>query len=126
MPPPTMPKEIAGKAPRREILSADLDRFDLQRALYHDERSDDGDALCDAVRAAVASALTDKQRLVVEAFFFEGRSQGDIARALGVTQQVVHKTLFGAARDGRKIGGALARLRTALAPHVLAARAAVS
>jgi len=42
-------------------------------------------------------------------------SQSEIARRLGVSQQVIDKRLHGATRDGRRIGGALARLRTELA-----------
>lgn len=67
------------------------------------------------VRHAVANALTDKQREAVELHFFEGLSQSEIARRLGVSQQVIDKRLHGATRDGRRIGGALARLRTELA-----------
>ena len=104
--------------PRREVLSADLDRLDADRALWNS--ADDGgprrDRLRDAVREAVAAALTVKQRAVVEACFFEGLSQGEAARRLGVTQQVVQKTLHGAPRDGRRVGGALRKLREALAP----------
>jgi DNA-directed RNA polymerase specialized sigma24 family protein len=100
---------------RREVLSADLDRLDHGRRLWGDA-GDPREALCDAVRAAVSSALTDKQREVVEAHFFEGLSQGEIARRLGITQQVVQKRLFGAPRGGRLVGGAIHRLRDALAP----------
>ena len=83
------------------------------------------DALRDAVRAAIATALSQKQREVVEAHFFEGLSQGDIARRLGITQQVVHKRLYGAPRGGRVVGGALRKLRAELLP-LLPARAAVT
>ena len=116
---------------RREVLSADLDRLDATRALWQRgpegaSLGDDGEdpqpraleTLCEAVREAVATALTDKQREVVEACFFEGLSQGEIARRLGVTQQVVQKRLYGAPRGGRLVGGAMARLREALAPLV--------
>lgn len=74
----------------------------------------DHDARREAVRAAVDQALTDKQREVVQAYFFEGLSQGEIARRLGITQQVVQKRIFGAQRDGKLVGGALSRLREAL------------
>ena len=74
------------------------------------------DARRDAVRQALASALTGKQREVVEMHFFEGLSQGEIARKLGISQQVVQKRLHGTARRGRMIGGALPRLQRALAP----------
>ena len=102
------------------MLTADLDRLDATRALWipGDEGSGRLDALRDAVREAVATALTDKQREVVEACFFEGLSQGEVARRLGIAQQVVQKRLFGAPRDGRLVGGAMARLREALAPHL--------
>lgn len=74
------------------------------------------EALREAVRSAVATALTPKQREVVEAYYFEGRSQREIAHELGVTQQVVQKRLFGARRNQRTVGGALARLREVLSP----------
>lgn len=67
------------------------------------------------VRRAVERSLSAKQREVVEAFFFEGLSQSEIARRLGVSQQVVHKRIFGVRRGGKEIGGALRRLREALA-----------
>ncbi len=100
------------------MLSPDLNRVDARAGLWSaaDDLGPSRDRLREAVREAVASALTDKQRAVVEAFFFEGLSQGDVARRLGVTQQVVQKTLHGAARDGRVVGGALRKLREALAP----------
>lgn len=73
------------------------------------------------MREAVATALTDKQREVIEAHFFEGLSQGEIARRLGVSQQVVQKAIHGAARGGKTVGGALRKLREALAPFVAGA-----
>ncbi len=69
-----------------------------------------------AVRRAVATALTDKQRETVELFFFEGLSQSEIARRLGISQQVVQRRIYGVRRAGVVVGGALARLRQVLAP----------
>jgi RNA polymerase sigma factor (sigma-70 family) len=107
---------------RREVPSADLDRLDARAALWSAGQDGEGGAprerLREAVREAVAGALTDKQRAVVEACFFEGLSQGDVARRLGVSQQVVQRTLHGATRGGRVVGGALRRLREALGPRV--------
>lgn len=97
----------------RLYATARLDRLPSPPAEPIDDGDDD---LHDAVRGAVAAALTDKQREVVELYFFEGLSQGEIGRRLGVTQQVVHKRIFGAGRDGRLVGGALGRLRAALGP----------
>lgn len=101
---------------RREVPSADLDRLDATRGLWADVHAGRRERLRDAVRAAVEGALTDKQRAVVEACFFEGLSQGEAALRLGISQQVVSKTLHGAPRDGRLVGGALRKLREALAP----------
>ena len=100
---------------------ADLDQFDHERHLYHDETSfsENREKLHHAVREAVSTALTDKQREAIEAFFFEGLSQGEIARRLGVTQQVVQKRIYGAGRGGKTIGGALQKLRDALSPLVM-------
>jgi DNA-directed RNA polymerase specialized sigma24 family protein len=77
------------------------------------ERTDHVDL---AVRRAVERALTGKQREAVELFFFEGLSQSEIARRAGVSQQVIQKRLYGATRGGTRVGGALAKLRVALAP----------
>jgi RNA polymerase sigma factor (sigma-70 family) len=77
---------------------------------------DTNEVVEDAVRHAVATALTDKQREAVELFFFQGLSQSEIARRLGVSQQVVQKRLYGVTRRGVVVGGAIARLRDALAP----------
>lgn len=70
------------------------------------------------LRAVLAEVLTERQRTIVELHFFEGLSQGEVARTLGITQQVVQKALHGTVRQGRVIGGALARLRVALGPTV--------
>ncbi|MFT3770556.1 MAG: sigma factor-like helix-turn-helix DNA-binding protein [Minicystis sp.] len=107
----------------RLVPSADLDRLDTTRGLWAESGPDARGLLRDAVRAAIAEALTDKQRAVVEACFFEGLSQGEAARRLGITQQVVSKTLHGAPRDGRIVGGALRKLREVLAPVVADLRA---
>lgn len=77
--------------------------------------STDSEQLELAVRRAVATALTEKQRQAVELFFFEGLSQSEIARRTGVSQQVIQKRLYGAPRRGVVVGGALSKLREALA-----------
>lgn len=83
-----------------------------------DHETNDREALDSAVRHAVETALTPKQREAVELHFFEGLSQCEIARRLGISQQVVQKRIYGAARGGSVVGGALARLREALADIV--------
>ena len=110
------------------MLRADLDRFEDGRGLWSgaEEESAAGELRREAVREAVRAALTDKQREVVEACFFEGLSQGEVARRLGIAQQVVQKRLYGAARGGRLVGGAMQRLRAALAALATGAPGAAS
>jgi DNA-directed RNA polymerase specialized sigma24 family protein len=78
------------------------------------KRPTDPDQLDLAVRRAVATVLTDKQREAVELFFFEGLSQSEIARRCGVSQQVIQKRIYGVPRGGVVVGGALSKLREAL------------
>jgi len=63
------------------------------------------------LRTIIATELTSRQREVVQAYFFEGRTEAEIARDLGIAQQVVSRHLFGAVRTGRRVGGAMSRLR---------------
>lgn len=98
----------------------DLDQFESSQHLHHEDEplSPAREALHQALHEALATALTDKQREAVEAFFFEGLSQGEIARRLGVSQQVVQKRIYGAGRNGKTVGGALRKLRDVLEPLV--------
>ena len=73
--------------------------------------------MLDLLRELVATALTERQRQIVDLYFTEGRSQAEIAAELGITQQVVSKQLFGVMRDGRRIGGAIRRLRVLCEEH---------
>ena len=69
------------------------------------------------LRQLVATGLTARQREIVDLFYRDGLSQGEIAARLGITQQVVSKQLFGVVRDGRRIGGAIRRLRQLCEEH---------
>lgn len=109
------------------MLRANLDRVPAGQTVWADGRGDVGrEALHGALREAVASALTERQRRLVEGYFFEGLSQGDLARDLGVAQQVVQKALFGTVRRGKRVGGALARLRAVLVVHRQNSKAAAA
>jgi RNA polymerase sigma factor (sigma-70 family) len=107
--------------PRRELLRPQLDRIADHQALWCDgteSPAEDLDARDQRIRRAVAEALTERQREVIELHYFQGLSQGEIAKSLGVSQQVVHKTIHGVQRSGRSIGGALRKLREVLAEEI--------
>lgn len=102
----------------RLVLRPDFDHLDTHAALWSDTDVNVDDALATRVREAVAAHLTPRQREIVEWHFFEGASQGEIARRLGLSQQVVQKSLYGTVRHGKMLGGSLRRLRDILAPLV--------
>ena len=63
------------------------------------------------IQAIICNHLTDKQREIVDLYFFQGKKQQEIAAELGLPQQVVSKHLFGVIRNGRKVGGAITKIR---------------
>ena len=68
-----------------------------------------------AVKPVVAdlidNTLTKRQREVITLYYIQGRTQEDIALILDVSQSTVSRHLFGTARGGKKVGGALSKLR---------------
>lgn len=58
--------------------------------------------------------LTPRQRQVVELYCLEGRTQEEVADALGISQQTVSQHLMGKLRDGHHVGGAFRKLRKAI------------
>ena len=62
----------------------------------------------------IRTRLTDRQRHILEMYFFEGQNEQTIASQLGISQQVVSKHLFGVIRDGKKVGGAVKKLQKIL------------
>jgi predicted DNA-binding protein YlxM (UPF0122 family) len=55
--------------------------------------------------------LTARQQEVLRLYYFESKTQEEIAAALNLTQSTVSRHLFGTMRGGKRIGGALAKLR---------------
>ncbi len=103
----------------RLLFVPDLDKNPYGAALWQQPDpppTRDCQLLLDTLCWAVRTQLTHRQRTAVELFFFEGLSQGDIARRLGVSQQVVQKRIYGDRRNGRIVGGAIGRLRQILTP----------
>ena len=64
-----------------------------------------------SIAEIVRTGLTAKQRVIVERYFYDGRTQQEIAAEIGISQQVVSRQLFGVVRNGRRVGGAVQRLR---------------
>ena len=100
----------------RMVLRPDLDRNAAMRGMWAASEADEARLrLREQVRVAVQRSLTDRQREAVELYFFQGLTQAEVAARLGVSQQVIHRRIYGARRNGRLVGGAIQRLRAALA-----------
>ncbi|MFO7774254.1 MAG: sigma-70 family RNA polymerase sigma factor [Candidatus Hydrogenedentota bacterium] len=67
-----------------------------------------------AVQDIMEKELTDRQQEVLRLYYFHGYTQQDIAATLKLTQSTVSRHLFGAARNGQKVGGAIPKLRKAI------------
>jgi RNA polymerase sigma factor (sigma-70 family) len=63
------------------------------------------------LRRLVSTSLTERQREIVELYFYLGRTQAEIAGELRISQQAVSRQLFGVLRNGQRVGGAIKRLR---------------
>ena len=100
-----------------------LDRVSAQKALWFENEVDRErryamraffENVADSVGDLIEEELTDRQREVVKLYYFYGKTQEDIAHILNVTQSTVSRHLFGTTRDGKKVGGAIPKLRKAV------------
>ena len=99
---------------------ATLDRVPSTQALYY-ESEDDRErryamqAFYEEVRPSVFEiidqCLTPRQKEVVKLYYCYGKTQEDIAVILQLTQSTVSRHLFGTVRGGKKVGGAIPKLR---------------
>lgn len=84
-------------SPEDEQLNADKERL-KQEAV-------------EQIRELIQTRLTPRQCQIIELYFYEGKTQQEIAEMLGINQQVVSKHLFGVLRGGRQVGGAMRKLQ---------------
>ena len=97
-----------------------FDRVSSTRALWFetDEDRDHRYTMDDFYRSVkpyvselISKSLTKRQREVVSLYFMHGKTQEDIAAILELSQSTVSRHLFGTVRNGKKIGGAIPKLR---------------
>jgi len=103
--------------------AAALDRTPACKALWFDTEVDRQrryamqdfyEDVAPAVNALIDAALTRRQWEVVKLYYHYGKTQEDIAQILNLTQSTVSRHLFGTVRDGKKVGGAIPKLRKAV------------
>jgi len=85
-----------------------------------DDRLRTAEEIALVLHALIMSVLTPRQRQVMELYYLEGRTQIEIATALGISQATVSQHLKGKRRGKHHVGGAFRKLRKAI--HKAAAR----
>lgn len=68
-------------------------------------------AVTPVLKDIVAHDLTARQREIVRLYFLEDGTEVAVARLLDISQPTVSQHLTGKARDGKKVGGALKKIR---------------
>lgn len=59
----------------------------------------------------IESELTQMQRECLKLYFFREKTQADVATILGISRRVVSQHIFGIRRNGKKVGGAIKKIR---------------
>ena len=71
------------------------------------------------VQAVLVSALTPRQREVVELYYLENMTQVEVASTLSISQATISQHLKGKMRNGKAVGGAFRKIRKAIHKRAL-------
>jgi biotin operon repressor len=98
----------------------DLDRYAADAALWATPAEDETSTfptparqveLLAPVMEVIRGALTERQQQALLLYYLQQKTQEEIAAILGISRRVVSQHLFGICRNGRRVGGALAKVR---------------
>jgi RNA polymerase sigma factor (sigma-70 family) len=96
----------------RQFTTADrLGHEEPEDLTERHERGERAKALVPRLREVMDEVLTERQRDVVELYFFSKLNQREIAERLDLSQQTVSEHLYGKMRNGQAVGGAMRKLR---------------
>ncbi len=97
-----------------------LENLPSSRALWYETQEDRSrryafreffEEVSPVVHGFIGANLTKRQQEVVQLYYLHGKTQEDIATILELTQSTVSRHLFGTMRRGKKVGGAIPKLR---------------
>lgn len=97
-----------------------LENIPSNRALWYETQEDRTrryafqeffEEVSPTVSGLIDANLTSRQREVVQLYYVLGKTQEDIATILELTQSTVSRHLFGTMRRGKRVGGAIPKLR---------------
>lgn len=114
-----------------QLDPADLERYSAAAGLWHEDDEDQrlrhhGRERTESLMPPVldlVDTLTQRQREAVMLYFLHDKTQEEVAEIMGINRRVVSQHLFGIRRNGRQVGGAIARLRTLCRKRGIAADA---
>lgn len=98
----------------------DLDRYAADAAIWSDPGEDDQSRrrrerrqaqMLAPVMEVITRSLTERQRQALLLYYLQQKTQDEIAQIMGISRRVVSQHLFGICRNGRKVGGALQKVR---------------
>jgi RNA polymerase sigma factor (sigma-70 family) len=61
----------------------------------------------------IESELTQRQRDCIKLYFLQEKTQAEVGEILGISRRVVSQHIYGIRRDGKRIGGAIKKIRKA-------------
>ena len=99
--------EYLENLPAERALWFETEEDQQRRHVFQDFFSDVGPVVMQLVDAH----LTRRQQEVVKLYYVHGKTQEDIAVILDLAQSTVSRHLFGTVRQGKKVGGAIPKLR---------------
>ncbi len=99
--------EYLENLPAERALWFETEEDQQRRHVFQDFFNDVGPV----VMQLVDVHLTQRQREVVKLYYVHGKTQEDIAVILDLAQSTVSRHLFGTVRQGKKVGGAIPKLR---------------
>jgi RNA polymerase sigma factor (sigma-70 family) len=59
----------------------------------------------------IESELTQRQRECIKLYFLQEKTQAEVAEILGISRRVVSQHIYGICRDGKRIGGAIKKIK---------------
>lgn len=98
----------------------DLDQYANESGIWYESPEERQERLLrDACREQVlqsimtiiGEALTERQRQVLILYYLHQKTQEEVARIMGISRRVVSQHLFGIYRNGRRIDGAIKKIR---------------
>jgi RNA polymerase sigma factor (sigma-70 family) len=96
----------------------DLEQFSNESGIWFNRAEEERtpqpaplETLLNPVMDIIDNGLTEKQRQVLLLYYMHQKTQQEVAEIMGISRRVVSQHLFGICRDGKRVGGAISKIR---------------